>query len=263
MQGFVGRVALVTGASRGLGKHLSERLAKEGCSLVICSRDVEEIAAVGRELRSQSGTRVVAVKADVTCEQDVQAMVATAVREFSSIDLLVCNAGVVGSAETIHDFSLARWRRIIDVNLFGYFLCAREVSRVMMHGGGGAIVQINSRSGKRGTSRNSAYAASKGGGIVLTQSLSAELAEHNIRVNCICVGSMFQSDLWQNFLFDDYARRYELTKAQVRSRYLQSIPIGRGCRYEDVADLVVFLLSDKSSYMTGQAINLTGGEVVW
>jgi sorbitol-6-phosphate 2-dehydrogenase len=263
MQKLAGKVALVTGASRGLGRHLSERLAEEGCSLVICSRDLEEIESVGTELQSRSGAHVVPVKADVTCEQDVKAMAATAVSEFSRIDLLVCNAGVVGSAETVHDFSLSRWKRIIDVNLFGYFLCAREISAVMMQGGGGAIVQINSRSGKRGTARNSAYAASKGGGIVLTQSLSAELAEHNIRVNCICVGSMFASDLWQSFLFNDYARRYGMTEAQVRDRYLQAIPAGRGCEYKDVADLVVFLLSDRSSYITGQAINLTGGEVVW
>jgi sorbitol-6-phosphate 2-dehydrogenase len=124
-------------------------------------------------------------------------------------------------------------------------------------------VQINSRTGKRGTAKNSAYAASKGGGIVLTQSLSAELAEHNIRVNSICVGSIFESDLWQDFLFKDYAKRYEITEEQVEQKYLEAIPLKRGCEYQDAANLVVFLLSDRSSYMTGQAINLTGGEVVW
>jgi sorbitol-6-phosphate 2-dehydrogenase len=257
------KVALVTGASRGLGRHLAKRLADEGCSLVICSRSVVEIEQARAELQGQTGADIIAVQTDITCEEDVKAMVATAVREFSTIDLLVCNAGLIGSTESIHDFSLERWKRIIEVNLFGYFLCTREVSRVMMQGGGGAIVQINSRSGKRGTAKNSAYAASKGGGIVLTQSLSAELAEHNVRVNCICVGSMFESDLWQSFLFQDYARRYGMTEQQVREKYLQAIPLKRGCEYEDVADLVVFLLSDRSSYMTGQAINLTGGEVVW
>jgi sorbitol-6-phosphate 2-dehydrogenase len=263
MREFSGRVGMVTGASRGLGRHLAKRLANEGCSLVICSRNLEEIEDARAELQGQTGANIVAVQADITREEDVKAMTATAVREFSTIDLLVCNAGLIGSAESIHDFSLKRWKRIIEVNLYGYFLCAREVSRVMMQGGGGAIVQINSRSGKRGTAKNSAYAASKGGGIVLTQSLSAELVEYNIRVNCICVGSMFESDLWQNFLFQDYARRYGMTEEQVREKYLQVIPLRRGCEYEDVADLVVFLLSDRSSYMTGQAINLTGGEVVW
>lgn len=263
MDELAGRVALITGASRGLGKHLAVRLAQEGCDLVICSRNLEQIQASKAEIQRQAGAKVVAVEADVTCEEDVSRMVAAAVEAFSRIDLLVCNAGLVGSAASIHDFDLARWKRIVDVNLFGYLLCVREVSRIMIQRRYGAIVQINSRSGKRGTAQNSAYAASKGAGIVLTQSLSAELAAYNIRVNCICVGSIFESDLWQEFLFSDYARRYGMAEEQVKEKYVQAIPLRRGCTYEDVANLVVFLLSDRSSYMTGQAINLTGGEVVW
>jgi sorbitol-6-phosphate 2-dehydrogenase len=263
VQELKGKVALVTGASRGLGKYLVRWLADEGCDLVICSRDLEGIEAAGADIQRQTGADIVAVQADVTCEEDVKRMVATAVREFSTIDLLVCNAGLVGRSRSIQDFDPADWKRIVEVNLYGYFICVREVSRIMMQNKHGSIVQINSRTGKRGTARNSAYAASKGGGIVLTQSLSAELAEHNIRVNAICVGSIFDSDLWQDFLFEDYAKRYGMTEEQVKKKYLRVIPLQRGCRYEDVANLVVFLLSDKSSYMTGQAINLTGGEVVW
>jgi sorbitol-6-phosphate 2-dehydrogenase len=263
MQELVGRVAVITGASRGLGKFLATRLGAEGCRLVICSRDQQEIDCARAEIEEQTGTKVVGVHADITVEQDVRAMVDRAVSEFSTIDFLVCNAGLVGSATSIHDFELADWKRIVDVNLFGYFLCVREVSRIMIQNGCGNIVQINSRTGKRGTANNSAYAASKGGGIVLTQSLSAELAKHNIRVNSICVGSLFESELWQDFLFEDYAKRYGLTIEQVKERYLQVIPLNRGCDYEDVGNLATFLLSDRSSYMTGQAINLTGGEVVW
>lgn len=258
-----GRAALVTGASRGLGKYLAHRLADEGCDLVICSRDRDQIEEAGAEIQRQTGANLFAIEADVTCEEDVAGMVAAAVQEFASIDLLVCNAGVVGTSGSIHDIDLASWKRIIDVNLYGYYLCVREVSRIMIQNRRGAIVQINSRTGKRGTAKNSAYAASKGGGIVLTQSLSAELAEYNIRVNCICVGSIFESELWQDFLFKDYAKRYDMTEEQVKQKYLEAIPLKRGCEYQDVANLVIFLLSDRSSYMTGQAINLTGGEVVW
>ena len=258
-----GKVAMVTGASRGLGRHLAERLAREGCRLIVCSRDEAEIGRAASEIEAATGAEVLARCADVTNEDDVANMVTAGVARFGRLDLLVCNAGLVGAARAIHDFDLADWRRIIDVNLIGYFLCAREASRAMMRSGGGAIVQINSRSGKRGTARNSAYAASKGAGIVLTQSLSAELAEHHIRVNCICVGSIFESDLWQGFLFQDYARRYHMTEEQVREKYLEAIPLRRPCTYADVADLTVFLLSERSGYMTGQAVNLTGGEVVW
>lgn len=263
MHDLAGKVALVTGASRGLGRQLAERLGREGCELIICSRSLEEIQAAAGEIEIATGSNVLAVEADVTSKAAVEAMVARGVERFSTIDLLVCNAGIVGSATPIHDFDLDRWRRIVEVNLFGYFLCAREASRIMIDHGGGAIVQINSRTAKRGTAKNSAYAASKGGGISLTQSLSAELAAHDIRVNCICVGSVFESDLWQDVLFEDYAKRYGLTSEQVKAKYLAAIPLGRGCTYQDVADLVVFLLSDQSSYITGQAINLTGGEVVW
>ena len=263
MQEFRGKVALITGASRGLGQRLARRLAEEGCDLVICSRNWEEIEKASLEIQRSTGANILAVQADVTSEEDVGNMVAAAVDEFSKIDFLVCNAGLVGASRSIHDFDPADWKRIVEVNLYGYFLCVRETSKIMVQNRYGAIVQINSRTGKRGTAKNSAYAASKGGGIVLTQSLSAELAEHNIRINCVCVGSIFESDLWQNFLLKDYAKRYGMTKEQVKQKYIQAIPLKRGCKYEDVANLVVFLLSDRSSYMTVQAVNLTGGEVVW
>jgi sorbitol-6-phosphate 2-dehydrogenase len=262
MAEFDGKVALVTGASRGLGEHLAIRLAQEGCDLVICDLNLEQLRQTKAEVEQRTAANVMAVKADITSEQDVKEMVEKAVRELSTIDLLVCNAALSFSG-AIHDISLSDWRRIVDVNLFGYFLCVREVSRIMIQNRSGAIVQINSRTGKRGTAKNSAYAASKGGGIVLTQSLSAELAEHNIRVNAVCPGSMFDSPLWQEVLFKDYAERYGLTPEQIKEKYLQVVPLNRGCEYEDVANLVVFLLSDKSSYITGQAVNVTGGEVVW
>ncbi len=257
-----GKIALITGAGRGLGKHLTERIAGEGCDLVICDLDQEGIENTKRGVEQQTGARIIALKADITSEEDVKNMVGIAIKELSRIDLLVCNAGLSFSG-SIHDIAPALWKQIMDVNLYGYFLCAREVSRVMKKNKYGAIVQINSRTGKRGSAKNSAYAASKGGGIVLTQSLSAELAEFNIRVNCVCPGPMFESDLWQNVLFKDYAKRYGITEEEVKEKYTQEIPLKRGCTYEDVANVVVFLLSDKSSYMTGQAVNITGGSTVW
>ena len=256
------KVAVITGAARGLGKHLAGRLAAEGCHLVLCDIDESEIDNAKREIEGATERQVLAAKVDVTSEPDVSNMVDMAVAKFSRIDFLVSNAAMSFS-RSIFDFDLDLWRKMIDVNLVGYFLCAKETAQVMVKQKYGSIVQINSRTGKRGSAKNSAYAASKGGGITLTQSLSAELAEFNVRVNCVCPGPMFESDLWQKVLFDDYARRYNMTKEQVKQKYLQEIPLKRGCEYEDVANLVVFLLSDESSYMTGQAINVTGGGTVW
>lgn len=257
-----GNVALVTGAARGLGRHLARRLAQEGCRVAICDLDREAVEQAGREIERETQAEVLALQADVTDEIQVRSLFESAVRKLARLDFLVANAGLSLSG-SIFEIDTDLWRKMIDVNLVGYFLCAREASRVMMENRRGSIVQINSRTGKRGSAKNSAYAASKGGGIVLTQSLSAELAEYNIRVNCVCPGPMFESDLWQKVLFKDYSRRFDLTEEEVRAKYTNEIPLRRGCAYEDVANVVVFLLSDKAAYMTGQAVNVTGGATVW
>ena len=124
----------------------------------------------------------------------------------------------------------------------------------------GVIIQINSKSGKRGSYKNSAYAASKFGGIGLTQSLALELAEYGVRVNAICPGNLLDSPLWVDSLYDQYAKKWGITKEEVRAKYLGQVPLGRGCTYDDVANALVFLASDEASYMTGQAVNVTGGQ---
>ena len=173
--------------------------------------------------------------------------------------MLVANAGILQAGETA-EFPLDAWRRVIDVNLTGYFLCAREAARVMVPRGRGVIIQINSKSGKKGSFRNAAYAASKFGGIGLTQSLALELAPHGIRVNAVCPGNLLDSPLWQDSLYEQYAKRWNLTPEEVRRKYEEQVPLGRGCTYDDVANVVLFLTSEAAAYMTGQAINVTGGQ---
>jgi len=124
----------------------------------------------------------------------------------------------------------------------------------------GAIVQINSKSGKKGSFKNSAYAASKFGGIGLTQSAALELAEYGVRINSVCPGNMLDSPLWVDSLFKQYASTRGMTEQEVRQYYINQVPMKRGCTYDDVCNTVVFLASDQSSYMTGQAINVTGGQ---
>ncbi|HXV42232.1 MAG TPA: SDR family oxidoreductase, partial [Anaerolineae bacterium] len=124
----------------------------------------------------------------------------------------------------------------------------------------GAIIQINSKSGKKGSFKNSAYAASKFGGIGLTQSIALDLAEYGVRVNAVCPGNLLDSPLWVNSLYSQYAKKWGISEAEVRQKYIDQVPLKRGCTYEDVCNVLVFLASDQAGYMTGQAINVTGGQ---
>jgi len=249
-----GQVAIVTGAAQGLGEALAQRLDKEGCKVVVADINLEKAQQVAGTL-----TDAITVKVDVTNEEDVENMVKAAVDKYGKLDLLVANAGIL-IAKPVVEFTASEWKKVIDVNLFGYFLCARAAAKAMIPNRKGNIIQINSKSGKKGSYKNSAYASSKFGGIGLTQSLALELAEYNIRVNAICPGNLLDSPLWVNSLYEQYARNQGITVEEVRQKYLGQVPLGRGCTYEDVANVMVFLASDESSYMTGQAINVTGGQ---
>ncbi len=253
------RIALVTGGAQGLGQALCERLAQEGCHVAVADLNGEGAVQTAAEIAEKSGRRTMGLKVDVTNEDEVAAMVDRTVAEFGRLDIFVSNAGVL-VAEAIQDFPAEKWRFVMNVNLFGYFLCAKHAARVMIPQHSGVIIQINSKSGKKGSYKSSAYAASKFGGIGLTQSLALELAEHGIRCNAICPGNLLDSPLWVNSLYKQYAKKWGITEEQVRQRYIDQVPMKRGCTYEDVANVLVFLASDQSSYMTGQAINVTGGQ---
>jgi sorbitol-6-phosphate 2-dehydrogenase len=251
--------AIVTGAAQGLGAALAERLAKEGANLLLLDINGDGAEAEARKVTDSFGVKAIGQRADITNEEEVAAAVQLAVREHGSLDIMVANAGILKAYE-VTDFPVDEWRRVVDVNLVGYFICAKAAANVMKEQKRGAIIQINSKSGKKGSFRNSAYAASKFGGIGLTQSLALEMAPYGVRVNAICPGNLLDSPLWQDSLYEQYAKRWNLTVEQVREKYLDQVPLGRGCEYEDVANVMVFLCSDESSYMTGQAINVTGGQ---
>ena len=252
------RIALITGAGQGLGEALARRLAAEGCAIAIADVNGDAAERAAASLR-ENGGRALGLRADVTDEASVAEMVGRTVEELGGLDILVSNAGIL-KAHDIQEFPLDDWKRVLDVNLTGYFLCAREAGRVMAAQKRGAIIQINSKSGKKGSFRNSAYAASKFGGIGLTQSLALDLAPYGVRVNAVCPGNLLDGSLWQGSLYEQYAKKWGITVEEVRKKYEEQVPLGRGCQYEDVANVVVFLASDESSYMTGQAINVTGGQ---
>jgi len=254
-----GKAAIVTGSAQGLGESLAYRLAKEGANVLVADIADDKARAVADEIAECYGVSTTWAHADVTQLDGCEAMVARAVESFGHLDVVVSNAGVL-FAGAITEIDPARWLKVIEVNLVGYFNVARAAARVMIEQRSGSIIQINSKSGKKGSGKNSAYATSKFGGIGLTQSLGLELAEYGVRANAICPGNLLDSPLWVNSLYGQYAARWGITEQEVRQKYLDQVPMKRGCSYEDVANVMVFLASDESAYMTGQAINITGGQ---
>jgi sorbitol-6-phosphate 2-dehydrogenase len=257
---LTGRVAIVTGAAQGLGEALALRLAREGCTAVtLVDMNLEKAEAAAAAITEATGVPTLALKVNVADEEQVADMVEQTRSRFGSVDILVANAGIL-KAFDILEFKPSDWRAVIEVNLVGYFLCAQAAARVMAEQKRGVIIQINSKSGKKGSFKNSAYASSKFGGIGLTQSIALDLAPHGVRVNAICPGNLLDGTLWQQSLYEQYARNQGISAEDVRKKYESQVPLGRGCTYDDVCNVAVFLASDDSSYMTGQAINVTGGQ---
>ncbi len=256
------KVALVVGGGRNLGAFLSSGLADAGYKVAVADLDgtsAEESAAAIAEQFGQAN--VMAVQANSTDEADVERMVGAVAERFGRIDLLVYNAGVAQAAK-IDVFSLDAWKRSIDVNLTGYFLCARAVSKVMIKQNSGRIIQINSKSGKVGSKHNSGYSAAKFGGVGLTQSLALDLAEHNITVHSLMLGNLLKSPMFQSLL-PQYAKKLGIPEDQVEQTYIDKVPLKRGCDYQDVLNVLKFYASDEASYCTGQMINITGGQVMF
>ncbi len=253
------KVALVTGGGQGLGRAICQRLAMEGCHVIVADLNEDTAQATAAEIVSATDRQALGIKVDVTDEAQVAAMVAQTLEKFGKLDIAVSNAGVL-IADEITEFPAEKWRFVMDVNLFGYFLVAKHVGKSMKAQKSGSIIQINSKSGKKGSFKNSAYAASKFGGIGLTQSIALDLAESGVRANAICPGNLLDSPLWVDSLYKQYAKNQGITEAEVRQKYIDQVPMKRGCTYDDICNVVVFLASDQAAYMTGQAINVTGGQ---
>lgn len=259
------RTAVVTGAAQGLGRALCLRLAAEGCHVVAADLNEDGVAETAA-LVAATGRRALARAVDVSRDDQVAALFDAALAEFSRVDVAVANAAIL-IAEPIIESNPEKWRAVMNVNLFGSYLTLRHACRVMKPAGRGSIVQINSKSGKKGSAANSAYAATKFGGIGLVQSVALEMAPHGVRCNAVCPGNLLDSPLWTDpdrGLFVQYLQAGKVPGARsledVERHYVDQVPLRRGCTYEDIGNVVAFLASDLSSYMTGQAINITGGQ---
>ena len=252
------QVAVVIGGGQTLGEFLCRGLAAEGYRVAVVDIQSEKASRVAQEINAEYGEGMAyGFGADATSEASVTALAHGVDEIFSRVDLLVYSAGIAKAA-FISDFALGDFDRSLQVNLVGYFLCAREFSRLMIRDG----IKINSKSGKVGSKHNSGYSAAKFGGVGLTQSLALDLAEYGITVHSLMLGNLLKSPMFQSLL-PQYATKLGIDESEVEQYYIDKVPLKRGCEYQDVLNVLMFYASPQASYCTGQSINVTGGQVMF
>ncbi len=252
-----GRVAIVTGGSRGIGRAIAERFAQEGACVVIAARSENELQAVASAIR-QAGGRAAAVTADVATEDGCQRIVQSAHQNFGPVDILVNNAGINGPVRPIEQVSGSEWDAVLAANLRGPFLLSRLVLPEMYQRKSGSILNITSAAGKVPFALNSAYAASKAGLAGLTRTTAAEAARKGVRVNALSPGPVPETRMSQE-LGRDLAEYFHLDRDEMFKKFVEGILQGRPQTAGEIAAAAVFLVSDEASAITGQILNVDGG----
>ncbi|CAI3922609.1 NAD(P)-dependent dehydrogenase [Commensalibacter communis] len=250
------KVAVITGASRGIGAAIAERLSQDGAKVVVASNEskVNEVA----EKINKNGGQAAAFEMDVTNKKDVIRLYNFAEEQFAHVDISVQNAGVITIAR-VEDLTEEEWKKVLDVNTTGVFLCCQEaIARIRKHGQGGRIINTASGQARQGFIYTPHYAASKFGVMGITQSLAHEVAKEGITVNAFCPG-IIETEMWAyndehwGKMLGDYK------PGELMAEWVSKIPMGRAGTGEDVANVISFLAGPMSAYVTGQTINIDGG----
>ncbi len=242
---LIGKTAVVTGAGKGIGEAIALGLAREGADVVINDVDLEGAQRVAEKIE-QLGRKAMAIQRDISKRGEVKQLVNDVLRIFGRIDILVNNAGIISRGSFVEQ-NPQEWERVLSVNLGGTFNCSQEIVPLMIKQGGGKIVNISSIAGKMGDITSSpAYGTSKGAINTLTKSLARELAEHNINVNAVA----------PHAIETDMSRQWSEEK---RRQVIDSIPLKRLGKPQDVAEAVVFLASDAANFITGEILDVNGG----
>ena len=246
---LLGKVAIVTGAGKGLGWAIAQRLARDGANVVIAEIDGPSAHEKAVAL-SQMKREALAVQVDVSRWAEVEGMAKQVISRFRRIDILVNNAGILGPYFPLMEYPEEVWDRVIAVHLKGTFLCCKAVLPTMKAQGSGKVVNLASVAGKEGNANMAPYAAAKAGIIGLTKTMGKEMAPFNVQVNCVSP-ALIETDMAK-----------EMTPEQ-RALLISKIPMGRLGRPEEVAAVVKFLVSDEASFVTGQCYDISGGRSVY
>ena len=268
--GLSGKVALVTGAGRNVGREVALRLAQEGAFLVVNDIHAERAEAVAKEIRDAGG-KALGIASDITQEAQVRSMVEQAVSELGPVDILVNNAGIPGAPSTsdaqqaaaskraawvdFHESSPDHWRKVVDLNVYGTMLVTHAVLKSMVERRGGKIVSVMSEAGRIGEAKLAAYSGVKASILGFSKAIAREVGRYRINVNVVALGAVDPDET-------PYAERSEEKRAFL-DKLLRSYPIGQGLkrlsRPADIADAIAFLASDRARYITGQVLGLSGG----
>jgi len=257
---FSGRVAIVTGAGGGIGGEVAKSLSAEGAKVTVADSRVDAAQRVVQEIASRGGTAI-PERVDVRSYPEIEKIVEKTLSSFGKIDILVNCAGIL----TIHPFDEITedlWDSMLDVNAKGTFLCCKAIAKQMIRqGNGGKIVNTSSIAGKIGVPFYTHYCASKFAVLGITKSLALELAKHRINVNAVCPGDVDTEML--AYEFRTHAQIRGISPEEVRKEWATLAPLGRLALPQDVAGVILFLASNAADYMTGQALNVTGGRVTF
>lgn len=248
---FTAKTAIVTGAAGAIGKAVAMQLKEDGANVILTDFNSDQLNQAMKELSCKG------MVADVTNAQQVKAVVDFTKETYGSVDILVNVAGIVGQG-LVEDLTEEEWDKMFSVNCKGTFLFTKYVVPIMKEQKYGKIINYSSKSGKTGSALMSHYCAAKGAIISFTQALAYELADYNINVNCVCPGITDNSGVWAN-VSSGYTVNLKMPKDEVVKKFTAKIPLKRLATVEDVASVTVFLASKGADYMTGQAINITGG----
>ena len=246
MQRFTDRCAVITGGAAGIGRAIAERLLTEGARIAVWDIDGKRF----QEIAQQSNGRAIAVNVDVADADGIERAAQETIKAFGKVDILIANAGITGPNATTWEYPVDAWKRVVDVNLNGVFLCNRAVIPHMLSRGYGRIVNIASIAGKDGNPNAPAYSSTKAAVICLTKSLGKELAKSGILVNCVTPAAV------RTAIFD------QMTEQHIQYM-LSKIPMGRFGNKEEVAALVCWLASEECSFSTGAAFDISGGRAVY
>lgn len=254
-----GKCAVITGGAGGIGREIAMEFARAGAATAIYDIDCKRASDASSQAEKEFGVRAGAYEVDVTDSESVAKATADVVARYGSIDIWV-NSAAISRIVPFLDCSEEIWRQTIEVNLTGTFLCCKEAVKHMLGKKKGSIINMSSQSGKQGNSCYQAYCASKFGIIGLTQSIAVEFAKEGIRANAICPG-VVETEMWEKQI-EDYANKRGISPEEVMPYFREKIPMGRIGTTQDISKLALFLASDDSSYITGQAINVSGGALM-